>query len=74
MPQDSSGIFEYSNKDSHFSRIVFYRGSRMPFLCVEEFPQFTETCEAPVALFRDESVVRVYSQETSVKATYYDIA
>lgn len=70
MPQDSSGILEHSNKHSYLGRFILYRWSCVPFLCVEELPQFTEASEAPIALFRDEAVVRVCSQTDLVKGTY----
>ena len=61
VPQNTGGIFQYTDVHCDFGRLVFNSGPRMSFLDIEEFPQFAETSKTPVTFLRDKSMMRICS-------------
>lgn len=63
VPQHASRILQYSHEYRYVSGLILNRRSSVAFLCAEELTQLAEAGEAPIALLRNETMVRVCKEE-----------
>jgi hypothetical protein len=59
VPQNTSRIIEYADKDGNISSLILDSWSGMSLLNVEKFAQFTEAGETPVAFLGDKPMVGI---------------
>ena len=59
VPQHAGGIFKYANVHGDIGAFFFDGWAEVTFLDVEQFAEFAEASETPIALLGNETMVGV---------------